>query len=119
MNRNWLIDIAGDRRRYCVKVPGEGSEMFIDRVAANEAARNAHAMGLAPEVIFFDARDGLEVSEFLEGYRACTNADFGDSTIQSDVLKLYRQLHAGPQLGLTKTIFHMIDEHCEQDPELG
>jgi len=45
MNQNWLVEIAGDRRRYFIKVPGEGSEMFIDRVAANEAARNAHAMG--------------------------------------------------------------------------
>lgn len=119
MNQNWLVDVAGDCRRYFVKVPGEGSEMFIDRVAANEAARNAHAMGLAPEVIFFDAGDGLEVSEFLEGYRACTNADFGDPAIQSDVLELYRRLHAGPQLGLTKTIFDMIEEHIEQGRELG
>ena len=45
MNQNWLVEIAGDPRRYFIKVPGEGSEMFIDRVAANEAARNAHAMG--------------------------------------------------------------------------
>jgi thiamine kinase-like enzyme len=119
MNQNWLVEVAGDARRFFVKVPGEGSEMFIDRVAANEAARNAHAMGFAPEVIFFDARDGLEVSEFLEGYRACTNADFGDPKIQSDVLNLYRQLHAGPKLSLTKTIFDMIEEHVEQGRELG
>ncbi len=119
MNQNWLVEIAGDPRRYFIKVPGEGSEMFIDRVAANEAARNAHAMGIAPEVIFFDAQDGLEVSEFLEGYRACTNGDFGDSTIQSDVLGLYRRLHAGPKLSLTKTIFDMIEEHVEQGRGLG
>jgi thiamine kinase-like enzyme len=93
--------------------------MFIDRVAANEAARNAHAMGIAPEVVFFDAQDGLEVSEFLEGYRACTNADFGDAAIQSDVLDLYRRLHAGPKLSLTKTIFDMIEEHVEQGRQLG
>src|SRR5260370_27781807 len=119
MNENWLIDIAGDPRRYFVKVPGEGSEMFIDRVAANEAGRNAHDMGIAPEVIFFDAQDGLEVSEFLEGYRACTTGDFGDAAIQSDVLDLYRRLHAGPKLSLTKTIFDMIEEHVEQGRELG
>jgi len=102
MNQNWLVEIAGDPRRYFIKVPGEGSEMFIDRVAANEAARNAHAMGIAPEVIFFDAQDGLEVSEFLECYRACTNGDFGDAAIQSDVLDLYRRLHAGPKLSLNQ-----------------
>jgi thiamine kinase-like enzyme len=118
-NQNWLVEMSGDGRRYFVKVPGAGSEMFINRVTANEAARNAHAMGVGPEVIFFDAADGLEISEFLEGYRACTNADFGDSAIQSDVLDLYRRLHGGPKLGQTKTIFDMIEEHVEQGKELG
>jgi len=119
MNQNWLVEVAGDSRRYFVKVPGEGSEMFIDRAVANEAARNAHVMGIAPEVVFFDASDGLEISEFLEGYRPCTNADFGDATIQSCVLDVYRRLHSGPQLGMTKTIFDMIEEHVEQGRELG
>jgi thiamine kinase-like enzyme len=119
MNQNWLVDVAGEPRRYFIKVPGEGSEMFIDRGAANEAARNAHAMGVAPEVVFFDPKDGLEVSEFLEDYRACTNGDFGDASIQSQVLDIYRKLHDGPQLSLTKTIFDMIEEHIEQGRQLG
>jgi thiamine kinase-like enzyme len=114
-----VVAVEGDARRYFVKVPGEGSEMFINRVTANEAARNAHAMGIAPEVVFFDAADGLEVSEFLEGYSACTNADFGDGAIQADVLALYRRFHAGPPLGQTKTIFDMIEEHIEQAHALG
>jgi len=86
MNQNWVIDVAGDTRRYFVKVPGAGSEMFIDRLAANEAARNAHAIGVAPEVVFFDPADGLEISEFLDGYRACTNADFSAPAIQLPVI---------------------------------
>lgn len=119
MNQNWVVDVAGEPRRYFIKVPGEGSEMFINRVVANEAARNAHVIGVAPEVVFFDAKDGLEVHEFLEGYRACTNADFGEAGIQSDVLALYRRLHAGPKLGMTKTIFDMIEEHVDQGKQLG
>lgn len=119
MNQNWLVEIEGDARRYFVKVPGEGSEIFINRVTANEAARNAHALGVAPEVVFFDPADGLEISEFLEGYRACTNADFGDAAIRADALALYRRVHGGPRLQQTKTIFDMIDEHIAQGRELG
>jgi thiamine kinase-like enzyme len=119
MNQNWVIDVAGDTRRYFVKVPGAGSEMFIDRLAANEAARNAHAIGVAPEVVFFDPADGLEISEFLDGYRACTNADFSAPAIQGDVLDIYRRLHASQPLSLTKTVFDMIEEHIEQGRELG
>ena len=119
MNQNWLVEIDGDPRKYFVKVPGAGSEIFINRVTANEAARNAHAMGVAPEVIFFDPSDGLEVSEFLEGYRACTNADFGEPAIRAAALACYRQIHSGPPLGQTKTIFDMIEEHIAQGRELG
>jgi len=119
MNQNWIVEVDGEPRRYFVKVPGAGSETFIDRVAANEAGRNAHALGLAPEVVFFDPADGLEIHEFLEGYRACTTSDFADPSIQSDVLGVYRTLHGGPQLGLTKTIFDMIEEQIDQGRALG
>jgi len=93
------------------------SEMFIDRVAATGRAQRPRHGALAPEVIFFDAQDGLEVSRNSR-VRACTNGDFGDSTIQSDVSALSR-LHAGPKLSLTKTIFDMIEEHVEQGRELA
>jgi len=118
-NRNWRVRVEDDPRSYFVKVPGKGSEMFVDRVAANEAARNAHAAGLGPEVVFFDPADGVEIAEFLEGYQACTNADFQDAEVQSAVIGIYRTLHAGPPLSLTKTVFDMIDEHFDQARSLG
>jgi thiamine kinase-like enzyme len=93
--------------------------MFVDRIAANEAARNAHAMGIAPEIVFFDPKDGLEISELLEGYRACTNADFADPAIQGGVVALYNRFHGGAALGATKTIFDMIEEHFDQGRQLG
>jgi thiamine kinase-like enzyme len=119
MNSNWRVTVEGDPRRYFVKIPGPGSELFIDRKTANEAASNAHALGIAPEIVFFDPADGLEVHEFLEGYRACTNADFEIPAIQEAVIDRYRILNAGPKLGATKTIFDMIDEHVAQARELG
>jgi thiamine kinase-like enzyme len=118
-NDNWIVEVENHSRRYFVKVPGEGSEIFVNRIVANEAARNAHAMALGPEVIYFDRSDGLEVSEFLEGYRACTNADFANPAIQGDVLAIYARLHAGPALSQTKTVFDMIEEHIEQGRALS
>ena len=119
LNQNWVVEVENHPRKYFVKVPGAGSEVFINRVVANEAARNAYAMDIAPEVVFFDPRDGLEISEFLEGYRACTNADFADLAIQGEVLRIYNRIHSGPSLGMTKTIFDMIEEHIDQGRGLG
>lgn len=118
-NSNWRIAIEGEARRFFLKIPGAGTEMFVDRVAANEAARLAHAAGLGPEVTFFDPASGIEVHEFLEGYRACTNADFQRREIQLAAVDCYRRFHAGRPLGLTKTVFDMVDEHVRQVAELG
>jgi thiamine kinase-like enzyme len=118
-NSNWRITVEGDQRRYFLKIPGAGTEMFVDRNAANEAAHLAHRIGLGPEVVFFDPSDGLEVAELLEGYAACTNAEFQKREIQLAAVDCYRQFHQGAALRLTKTIFDMIDEHIRQIAELG
>ncbi|MGC4025499.1 MAG: choline/ethanolamine kinase family protein [Mesorhizobium sp.] len=118
-NRNWRIQVAGAPTAYFLKIPGEGTEIFINRQAANEAATNAHGLGIAPRVVFFDPEDGLEVHEFLDGYRACTTTDFGNPAIQERVMKLYKTFHSGPKLSLTKTIFDLIDEHFDQARSLG
>lgn len=118
-NRNWRIQVMGETREFFLKVPGEGTDAFIDRAAANEAGRNAHKLGIGPEVIHFDVEGGVEVHEFLDGYRACTNADFDDPGIQSSVMDLYKTFHGGPKLDAVKTIFDMIDEHFEQAHALG
>lgn len=119
MNGNFRVAIENDPRRYFIKIPGVGSEKFIDRKASHAAAVNAFRMGIGPEVIFFDPADGIEAFEFLEGYRACTNADFRNEDIQMAVIELYKAFNAGAPLPLTKTVFDMIDEHFAQARELG
>lgn len=119
MNGNFRVSVAGEQRRFFIKVPGAGSEKFIDRQAAHAAATSAYRMGIGPEVVFFDPETGIEAFEFLEGYRACTNADFRNAQIQSDVIDLYKAFNSGPSLPLTKTVFDMIDEHFAQARELG
>jgi thiamine kinase-like enzyme len=119
MNGNFRVSVDGEARRYFVKVPGAGSEKFIDRKAAHAAATSAFRMGIGPEVIFFDPETGVEAFEFLEGYRASTNADFRNEQVQSAVIGLYKAFNSGPPLPLTKTVFDMIDEHFAQARELG
>jgi thiamine kinase-like enzyme len=119
MNGNFRVTITGEPRRFFIKVPGAGSEKFIDREAAHAAASNAFRMGIGPEVVFFDPASGIEAFEFLEGYRACTNADFRNEQIQTEVIDLYKAFNSGPSLPLTKTVFDMIDEHFAQARELG
>lgn len=118
-NSNWRITVEGTDTRYFLKIPGDGSDTFIDRVLANEAARRAGEKGIGAELVYFDADTGVEVIEFLEGYRACTNGDFKDVAVAHQIIDIYRVLHDGGLLSVTKTMFDMIDEHLAQVGELG
>lgn len=118
-NSNWRITLEGSNTRYFMKIPGAGSEAFVDRTVANEMGRRAGALGIGPEVVRFDPASGIEIIEFLEGYRACTNGDLKRDDIPLRIVDLYRTLHPSGLLSRTKTIFDMVDEHLEQAHSLG
>lgn len=118
-NSNWRLTVEGETKRYFMKIPGAGSEAFIDRQVANQAASHASALGIGPEVVLFHPASGVEVIEFLEDYRACTTADFAELALAHQVIERYRALHSADPLSLTKTVFDMTDEHLAQVAELG
>ena len=118
-NANWRVSVEGLAGRFFVKIPGKGTEMFIDRAAAMDASRKAAALGIGPRVYDDLAADGIKINDFIEGKRSCTHADFRDPARCRTVLDVYRRLHGGEPLILTKTVFDMIDEHVEQVRVLG
>jgi thiamine kinase-like enzyme len=118
-NSNWRVWVEGEPRSFFVKVPGHGTEMFIDRDAAFDASRRAQGLGIGPAVHEHLAAEGVEISDFIEGRRACTNRDFLKPDVRRGVVGLYRAFNDSGLLSLTKTVFDMIDEHVAQVRELG
>lgn len=118
-NQNWMVRLEEDDSRYFVKIPGKGTEMFIDRVAAFDASRKAGDAGVGPRVYddLFD--QGVEINDFIPDRRACTVADFGDAEIRLAAIDAYRKFHGVGALGLKKSVFDMIEEHDRQIDELG
>jgi thiamine kinase-like enzyme len=118
-NTNFRVTVQNDPVGYFVKIPGRGTEMFIDRNAARAASRQAEMIGVGPKT--FDYLDHLhiEVSEFLDDRRPSTHRDGIDRAFRTTVVQIYRQFHQAPALPLTKTVFDMIDEHYAQVKELG
>lgn len=118
-NPNFRIWLDDGPQSYFVKIPGKGTEMFIDRAAALDASLTAARLGIGPAVYEDLAADGIEISDFIEGRRSCTHADFRDLALCRTALDVYKQLHGAPKLGLTKTVFDMIEEHIDQVKTLG
>lgn len=114
-NHNFRLSITGVEHEIFAKIPGPGTEAFIDRSVANAAARQAAEAGISPPVMFFDEETGIEYSEFMgEGFRTATTLDFQDMDLLERVMDVYRVWHKTPLLPQTKTMFDMVDEHLDQ-----
>ncbi|MGW0037575.1 phosphotransferase [Gordonia sp. NPDC003376] len=118
-NENWRLEVDGEKTTFFLKIPGAGSEAFIDRNNAHVAATRAGALGISPRIVHFDPATGIEIIEFLEGYRACTNGDMKQPEITSEIIGLYRAFGSIEPLPSTKTVLDMIDEHFTQTIDLG
>jgi thiamine kinase-like enzyme len=117
-NANYRVVSGAPARVMFVKIPGKGTEAFIDRKVANEAAVLASDLALGPRVLHFFEDTGVEVSEFVEGYRTCSNFDFQTRQVRDMAIDCYRTFHNGKLLSQTKTVFDMIDEHIQQAVDL-
>lgn len=118
-NSNWRIDVEGDKTPYFLKIPGDGSSEYVDFVNSHEASRRAGESGVGPRVVSINEETGVEIIEFLESYRACTNSDLKNLDIARQIISLYLELHAGAPLPHTKTIFDSVDAYLEQVKHLG
>ncbi|AJE47563.1 phosphotransferase [Celeribacter indicus] len=118
-NENWRVQARDGSGDWFVKVPGNGTEMFIDRATALEASQRAAAAGLGPRVYDDLADRGVEINDFLPDRRPSTHSDFAGLDNCRAAIAAYRTMHGLPALGLTKTVFDMIDEHLRQVRELG
>jgi thiamine kinase-like enzyme len=112
-NSNWRISL-GEGPDYFLKVPGRGTEMFIQRDAANDASRRAFECGFGVEVVDFLPEDGVEIFAFMEGWHATSNLDFLRPAVRQNAITALRAFNDSAPLKLTKTIFDMLEEHFTQ-----
>ena len=113
-NNNYRVAVEGLGRDYFVKVPGPGTDGFIDRATAAAASQQAAAMGVGPAVFHVDDATGIEVSEYLDGYQPCTAWEVALPDYCAELMRLFRTWNSGPVLPQTKTVFDMVDEHYDQ-----
>ncbi|WP_321822588.1 MULTISPECIES: choline kinase family protein [unclassified Burkholderia] len=109
-NLNWRIRLDDDQSQYFMKLPGAGTEIFIDRIVAHEAAVKAATAGYAPRVVHYLEGQGIEVHEFLEGYRSCNVGDLLDDNIRRNIVLAYKAIHETQTLSLTLTGFDQVEQ---------
>ncbi|SMC76029.1 phosphotransferase family protein [Rhizobium sp. RU36D] len=105
-----LVFRLGD---VCLRIPGKGTEEYIDR--ANEMVATAAAADalVAPQVIYADASSGVFVSRFAEGARTMTPEGFRTvAGAPARAGEAFRRLHdSGAVFPARFELFAMIDSY--------
>lgn len=109
-NQSFKISMAG--ADYVLRLPGAGTERYLDRRQEAHNAALAACWGIAPAVLWRDARSGVQLSRYLENSRALTAHDLRDPAILGRVVEVLRRLHRGsrPFQGLME-LYPKLDEY--------
>ena len=102
-----------------LRIPGEGTEAYIDREVEAVNARAAAAAGVSPEVLFADPASGLMLTAHVEG-RTMTPALFGSVPgAPGRAARAFRQLHdSGARFAFRFELFAMVDDYLKVLAEL-
>jgi thiamine kinase-like enzyme len=105
-----LVFKAGD---FCLRIPGRGTEEYINRANEAVAAREAAKAGVSPEVLHFDGTTGVMVTRFIAGAETMSPEKF-KTRLGSPARAgaAFRKLHAsGAVFPFRFELFAMIDDY--------
>ena len=113
-NINWRILNKDENKEYFIKVPGIGTEIFIDRKASFEANSLAAKIGLGPSVYDYLSEFGVEIYDFLNDHSTCTNSSFESLETTKKVLDGYKRFHSAGKLSVVKSGIDLVEDHFQQ-----
>ena len=97
-NRNFLVELAGERDRYVVRLAGNDTHLLgISREVEHAATVAAAGVGVGPEVTAFIRNGGYLVTRFIEGSPVPDEAVHRPETIRR-VADSIRRIHEGPAI---------------------
>ena len=97
-NRNFLVEPAGRRDRYVIRLVGNDTHLLgISREVEHAATVAAAGVGVGPEVTAFIRPQGYLVTRFIEGSPVSDEAIHRPETIARVAASL-RRIHDGPPI---------------------
>lgn len=99
----------------CLRIPGKGTEEYINRANEAVAAREAARAGVSPEVIHFDAPSGIMVTRYIAGAVTMSPANFKSrSGSPARAGRAFRKLHdSSAKFNFRFELFAMIDDYLK------
>ena len=115
MRLGGLTNLVFQVSDYCLRIPGKGTEEYINRAHEAVAAREAARAGVSPEVLHFDPRDGIMVTRFIKGAQTMSPAAFKlNEGAPARAGAAFRKLHrSNAVFPFRFELFAMIDDYLK------
>lgn len=68
-NRSFCFSCRG--RKYIMRIPGEGTNMLINRRQEAEVFETIRGLGLCDDPVYINPDNGYKITRYLEGVRTC------------------------------------------------
>jgi thiamine kinase-like enzyme len=110
---NLVFRIDTGKDRYVLRIPGEGTEAYINRGVEIHNARVAARAGVSAEVIYADTASGVMLCRHIDGIVTMTPQEFGRREgAAARAGRALQQIHAWPEtFEFRFELFSMIDEY--------
>ncbi|MDX8477099.1 phosphotransferase family protein [Mesorhizobium sp. VK24D] len=107
-----LVYRAGN---VCVRIPGKGTQEYINRANEAVAAREAAKAGVSPEVLYVDPATGLMATRFVAGAETMSPEKFkARQGSPARAGEAFRKLHSsGAAFPFRFELFAMIDDYLK------
>ncbi|HWA18699.1 MAG TPA: choline/ethanolamine kinase family protein [Devosia sp.] len=112
-NRVFRIGLAD--QSLCLRLPGAGTEAYINRTNEAQAARAAAAAGVSPEVLHAAPGSGIMLTRFIEGATTMSPAFFKSRPgSPARAGAVFRKLHeSGARFDSRFELFAMVDDYLK------
>ena len=112
-NLVFRADHAGEQ--YVLRIPGKGTEEYINRANEAQAARAAAKAGVSPDVVYVDAGTGVMVTRLVDGAVTMSPEKFKSiAGAPARAGQVLRKLHAsGAVFNFRFELFAMIDDYLK------
>lgn len=111
-NRVYKLDL-GSKGRFILRLPGKGTEAYIDRAVELHNARVAAEAGVSAEVIYGDAATGIMLTRCIDGIVTMSPDRFREraGAPARAALALKRMHSCGKEFRFRFELFAMIDDY--------
>lgn len=109
-NANYKL--TGPEICVVVRLPGAGTDAYVNRASEAHNARAAAKAGVAPEVLYSDDRRGIIVTRFVEGAEPLDAGRAGTAPYLARIGRKLRQLHTrSNRFANAFNPFHQLDRY--------